>query len=59
GLSTIERVLDVATESDMREFEFIVIIEKKIAEILHSIGRSDEAAEIERRISSVTEILED
>ena len=43
----------------MREFEFIVIIEKKIAEILHSIGRSDEAAEIERRISSVTEILED
>jgi tetratricopeptide (TPR) repeat protein len=59
GLSTIERVLDVATESDIREFEFIVIIEKKIAEILHSIGRSDEAAEIERRISSVTEILED
>jgi hypothetical protein len=36
-----------------------VTIEKKIAEILHSLGRSEEASEIERRISSVTEILED
>jgi tetratricopeptide (TPR) repeat protein len=59
GLSTLERVLDVATESEPRDFEFIVAIEKRIAEILHSMGRSDEALEIERRIASVSEILED
>ncbi|MFM8782852.1 MAG: tetratricopeptide repeat protein [Actinomycetota bacterium] len=59
GLSTLERVLDVATESEPRDFEFIVAIEKRIAEILHTIGRSEEAVEIERRIASVSEILED
>lgn len=59
GLSTLERVLDVATETEPRDFEFIVAIEKRIAEILHTMGRSDEALEIERRIASVAEILED
>ncbi|NCV84059.1 MAG: hypothetical protein EBW41_05145, partial [Actinobacteria bacterium] len=59
GLSTLERVLDVATESEPRDFEFIVAIEKRIAEILHTMGRSEEAVEIERRIASVAEILED
>ena len=59
GLSTLERVLDVATETEPRDFEFIVAIEKRIAEILHTMDRSDEALEIERRIASVAEILED
>ena len=59
GLATLERVLDVATETEPRDFEFIVAIEKRIAEILHSMGRSEEAVEIERRIASVAEILED
>lgn len=59
GLATLERVLEVATEADPRDFEFIVAIEKRIAEVLHSLGRSVEAIEIERRISAVSEILED
>lgn len=59
GLSTLERVLDIAADAEPRDFEFIVAIEKRIAEVLDSIGRSDEATEIERRIASVAEILED
>ena len=34
-------------------------IERRIAEILHTQGRSDEATEIERRITAIAEILED
>ena len=59
GLSTLERVLDIAADAEPRDFEFIVAIERRIAEVLHSIGRSEEAIEIERRIASVAEILED
>ena len=59
GLNTLERVLDIAAESDPKDFEFIVSIERRIAEILHTQGRSDEAAEIERRITAISEILED
>lgn len=59
GLSTLERVLDVAAESDLKDFEFIVAIERRIAQVLRSIGREEEADEIERRISSVSEIIED
>ncbi len=59
GLSTLERVLDIAADAEPRDFEFLVAIEKRIAEVLHSIGRSEEAIEIERRIASVAEILED
>ena len=59
GLATLERVLDIAAEAEPRDFEFIVAIERRIAEILHTTGRSEEAAEIERRIASVASILED
>lgn len=59
GLVTLERVLDVAAETEPKDFEFIVAIERRIAEILHATGRSEEAIEIERRIASVAEILED
>lgn len=59
GLATLERVLDTATETEPRDFEFIVIIERRIAEILHTTGRSEEAIEIERRIAAVAEILAD
>jgi tetratricopeptide (TPR) repeat protein len=59
GLSTLERVLDIATDADPRDFEFIVAIERRISGVLRATGRADEADEIERRISSVTEIIED
>ncbi len=59
GLSTLERVLDIAADSEGKDFEFIVAIERRIAEILHTQGKSDEAAEIERRIAAVAHILED
>jgi predicted negative regulator of RcsB-dependent stress response len=59
GLSTLERVLDIAADADPRDFEFIVAIERRIAGVLRATGRADEADEIERRISSVTEIIED
>ena len=59
GLSTLERVLDIAAESDLKDFEFIIAIERRIAQVLRSIGREEEADEIERRISSVSEIIED
>ena len=59
GLSTLERVLDIAADAEGKDFEFIVAIERRIAEILHTQGKSDEAAEIERRIAAVAHILED
>ncbi len=59
GLNTLERVLDIAAESDPKDFEFIMSIERRIAEILHTQGRSEEATEIERRITAIAEILED
>lgn len=59
GLNTLERVLDIAAESEPKDFEFIMAIERRIAQILHTLGRSDEAIEIERRITAISEILED
>lgn len=58
GLNTLERVLDIAADAEPKDFEFIISIERRIAEILHTQGRSEEAIEIERRISSISEILE-
>ena len=34
-------------------------IEQKIVDILRKLGRMDEAQEIERRLKSVTDVLED
>ena len=59
GLDTLQRVLDIATESEWKDFEFIVEIERRIATVMRSLGRIDEADEIERRLASVTEITED
>jgi tetratricopeptide (TPR) repeat protein len=59
GLDTLERVLEIATESEWKDFEFIVDIERRIAGVLRSLGRLDEADEIERRLTSVTEVTED
>ena len=59
GLDTLERVLEISTESEWKDFEFIVDIERRIAGVLRSLGRVDEADEIERRLTSVTEVTED
>ena len=59
GLNTLERVLDIAADAESKDFPFIIAIERRIAEILHTQGRSEEAIEIERRIASISEILED
>ena len=59
GLETLERVLEIATESEWKDFDFIVEIERKIASVLRSLGRLDDADEIERRLASVTEVTED
>jgi len=58
GLASLERVLEVATDTDPRDFEFIVDIERRIAEVMRKLGRADEADEIERRLGSVTDIVE-
>ena len=59
GLATLENVLAVVSEDEPKDFEFIVDIETRIASILRMQGRVEEADEIERRLKSVQEALED
>jgi hypothetical protein len=59
GLDTLERVLETTAENEWKDFEFIVEIERRISDVLRSLGRVDEADEIDRRIASVTEVIED
>ena len=57
SLNTLEQVLQVATEESERDLEFIVEIESKIAQVMRKVGRESEAVEIERRLASVAEVL--
>lgn len=59
GLATLEQVLSVVSEDEPRDFEFIIDVESRIAKIVRMQGRTDEADEIERRLKSVQEMLED
>ena len=59
GLASLESVLDVATDSDSKDFEFILEIERRIAAVLAKLGRTDEADEITRRLSAISEVMED
>ena len=59
GLATLEQVLSVVSEDEPKDFEFIIDVESRIAKILRMQGRVDEADEIERRLKSVKEALED
>ena len=59
GLATLENVLAIVSEDEPKDFEFIVDIESRIAKILRMQGRVEEADEIERRLKSVQEALED
>jgi tetratricopeptide (TPR) repeat protein len=57
ALATLEQVLSVVSEDDPKDFEFIVDLETRIAKIIRMQGRTDEADEIERRLKSVQETL--
>lgn len=59
GLATLEQVLSVVSEDEPRDFEFIIDVESRIAKIVRMQGRTDVADEIERRLKSVQEMLED
>jgi hypothetical protein len=59
GLNTLDRVLEIVTENETKDFEFIIEIERKMASVLHKMGRDDEAEEIERRVAAVAEIVEE
>jgi len=59
ALATLDQVLTTASDEEPRDFEFIVDIESQIAAILRKTERVEEAAEIERRLSSVKSILAD
>ena len=59
GLATLENVLAIVSEDEPKDFEFIVDVESRIAKILRMQGRGEEADEIERRLKTVQEALED
>ncbi|MDO8645521.1 MAG: tetratricopeptide repeat protein [Candidatus Planktophila sp.] len=59
GLATLEQVLAVVSDDEPKDFEFIIDVESRIAKIVRMQGRIDEANEIERRLKSVQEMLED
>lgn len=59
ALATLEQVLSVVSEDEPKDFEFIVDVETRIAKIIRMQGRSDEADEIERRLKSVQETLDE
>jgi hypothetical protein len=56
---TLDRVLDVATEADPKDFEFILEVERRIVAALRIVGREDEALEIERRLVAISEVIEE
>ena len=59
GLATLENVLAIVSEDEPKDFEFILDIETRISKIMRMQGRNDEANEIERRLKSVQEALEE
>ena len=59
GMATLENVLAIVSEDEPKDFEFILDIETRICKIMRMQGRNDEANEIERRLKSVQEALEE
>lgn len=57
GLSTLDGVLQIVAEDEPKDFEFILDIEDRMVAVMKQLGRMDEAAEVERRLSSVREAL--
>ena len=59
GLNTLDRVLEIATDNENKDFEFILDIESRMADVLQSLGREDEADEIRRRIKAIEEVIKE
>ncbi len=59
GLSTFDQVIQSATDEDPKDFELIVDVETRMASVIRSQGRIEEADEILRRLASVSEVLND
>jgi tetratricopeptide (TPR) repeat protein len=57
GLSTLDGVLQIVAEDESKDFEFILDIEDRMVAVMKQLGRMDEAAEVERRLTSVREAL--
>ena len=57
GLSTLDGVLQIVAEDEPKDFEFILDIEDRMVAVMRQLGRMDEAAEVERRLTSVREAL--
>ena len=59
ALMTLENVLENVTESEFKDFEFIIDIERKIAITLRKLDRDIEADEIVRRLDAVAEVIDE
>ena len=59
GLSTLDQVLQTATDEDPKDFELIVDVETRMASVMRAQGRIEEADEIMRRLATVSEVLND
>ena len=53
----MDTVLQTATEEDPKDFVFIVDIESRMASVMRTLGRTAEAAEVERRLASVRDAM--
>jgi tetratricopeptide (TPR) repeat protein len=58
GLASLDNVLQTTTDEDIKDFEFIIDIETRMATVMRQLGRMDEASEVERRLATIREILE-
>jgi tetratricopeptide (TPR) repeat protein len=59
GLATLDGVLEIITDDEPKDFEMIVDVETRMANVMRQLGRNVEADEVMRRLISVREALED
>lgn len=57
GLVTFDQVIQNAIDEDPKDFDLIVDVETRMATVMQSQGRGEEAEEIMRRLASVSEVL--
>lgn len=57
GLATLDSVLQTSAEEDVKDFEFLIDIESRMAVVMRQLGRIEEADEVERRLTSIKKAL--
>ncbi len=57
--ATLDGVLQIITDDEPKDFEFILDIEDRMVAVMRQLGRMEEADEVERRLKSVREALAD